>query len=76
MPPSRALRFMAGLTCAIGIQTLTAYASGILARLGGTGSATGLQLLVYSTQAPQPPARHSYRFAGDWDYLRGMVGLS
>jgi quercetin dioxygenase-like cupin family protein len=25
------------------------------------------------TQAPQPPARHSYRFAGDWDYLRGMV---
>jgi mannose-6-phosphate isomerase-like protein (cupin superfamily) len=26
------------------------------------------------TQAPQPPARHSYRFAGEWDYLRGMVG--
>jgi quercetin dioxygenase-like cupin family protein len=26
------------------------------------------------TQAPQPPARYSYRFAGDWDYLRGMVG--
>jgi mannose-6-phosphate isomerase-like protein (cupin superfamily) len=26
------------------------------------------------TQAPQPPARHSYRFAGDWDYLRGMIG--
>jgi quercetin dioxygenase-like cupin family protein len=23
------------------------------------------------TQAPQPPARHSYRFARDWDYLRG-----
>ena len=23
------------------------------------------------TQAPQPPARHSYRFAGEWDYLRG-----
>ena len=22
------------------------------------------------TQAPQPPARHSYRFARDWDYLR------
>jgi hypothetical protein len=22
------------------------------------------------TQAPQPPARYSYRFAGDWDYLR------
>jgi uncharacterized cupin superfamily protein len=21
------------------------------------------------TQAPQPPARHSYRFARDWDYL-------
>jgi quercetin dioxygenase-like cupin family protein len=26
------------------------------------------------TQAPQPPARYSYRFAGDWDYLRGVVG--
>ena len=22
------------------------------------------------TQAPQPPARHSYRFARDWEYLR------
>jgi hypothetical protein len=22
------------------------------------------------TQAPQPPDQHSYRFAGDWDYLR------
>jgi quercetin dioxygenase-like cupin family protein len=22
------------------------------------------------TQAPQPPARHSYRFTRDWDYLR------
>ncbi len=22
------------------------------------------------TQAPQPPARHSYRFARDWDYLQ------
>ena len=25
------------------------------------------------TQAPQPPARHSYRFANDWEYLRGMM---
>jgi quercetin dioxygenase-like cupin family protein len=25
------------------------------------------------TQAPQPPARHSYRFAGDWDYLREIA---
>lgn len=25
------------------------------------------------TQAPQPPARHSYRFARDWDYLRTTV---
>jgi mannose-6-phosphate isomerase-like protein (cupin superfamily) len=23
------------------------------------------------TQAPQPPARHSYRYARDWDYLEG-----
>jgi quercetin dioxygenase-like cupin family protein len=25
------------------------------------------------TQAPQPPPRHSYRFARDWDYLRGAL---
>ncbi|HEU4424992.1 MAG TPA: cupin domain-containing protein [Pilimelia sp.] len=26
------------------------------------------------TQAPQPPARHSYRFVRDWDYLRSRHG--
>lgn len=25
------------------------------------------------TQAPQPPHRHSYRFARDWDYLRTVL---
>ena len=25
------------------------------------------------TQAPQPPARHSYRFAGEWDRLREIA---
>jgi quercetin dioxygenase-like cupin family protein len=25
------------------------------------------------TQAPQPPARHSYRFGRDWDYLRDVL---
>ena len=25
------------------------------------------------TQAPQPPARHSYRFARDWEYLREVT---
>jgi mannose-6-phosphate isomerase-like protein (cupin superfamily) len=25
------------------------------------------------TQAPQPPARYSYRFARDWDYLREVM---
>ena len=25
------------------------------------------------TQAPQPPGRHSYRFARDWDYLRSAL---
>lgn len=25
------------------------------------------------TQAPQPPGRHSYRFARDWDYLRSVT---
>lgn len=26
------------------------------------------------TQAPQPPARHSYRFTRDWEYLREVLG--
>ena len=26
------------------------------------------------TQAPQPPPRHSYRFARDWDYLNNTTG--
>jgi mannose-6-phosphate isomerase-like protein (cupin superfamily) len=26
------------------------------------------------TQAPQPPRRHSYRFARDWNYLREVLG--
>lgn len=26
------------------------------------------------TQAPQPPARHSYRFTRDWDYLHEALG--
>ena len=26
------------------------------------------------TQAPQPPRRHSYRFAREWDYLRDTLG--
>ena len=26
------------------------------------------------TQAPQPPARHSYRFTRDWDYLADAIG--
>jgi len=25
------------------------------------------------TQAPQPPARHSYRFSRDWDHLRAVL---
>lgn len=25
------------------------------------------------TQAPQPPARHSYRFTRDWDYLQSVI---
>lgn len=28
------------------------------------------------TQAPQPPARHSYRFTRDWDYLREALAPS
>jgi mannose-6-phosphate isomerase-like protein (cupin superfamily) len=26
------------------------------------------------TQSPAPPARHSYRFERDWNYLRDMIG--
>jgi quercetin dioxygenase-like cupin family protein len=26
------------------------------------------------TQAPQPPARHSYRFTRDWEYLAAAIG--
>jgi quercetin dioxygenase-like cupin family protein len=33
----------------------------------GTGPLRWLE-----TQAPQPPARHSYRFVRDWDYLRSQ----
>jgi mannose-6-phosphate isomerase-like protein (cupin superfamily) len=28
------------------------------------------------TQAPQPPSRHSYRFARDWSYLADALGAS
>jgi quercetin dioxygenase-like cupin family protein len=37
-------------------------------RNAGTGPVRWLE-----TQAPQPPARHSYRFARDWDYLRSSI---
>jgi quercetin dioxygenase-like cupin family protein len=35
----------------------------------GTGTVRWLE-----TQAPQPPARHSYRFARDWTYLDEVLG--
>jgi len=28
------------------------------------------------TSSPQPPARNSYRFNRDWDYLAGLDGVS
>jgi mannose-6-phosphate isomerase-like protein (cupin superfamily) len=31
----------------------------------------GDRLRWLETQSPQPPSRHAYRFARDWDYLRG-----
>jgi mannose-6-phosphate isomerase-like protein (cupin superfamily) len=34
----------------------------------------GRPLRWLETQAPQPPRRHSYRFARDWDYLREALG--
>jgi len=33
----------------------------------------GGRLRWLETQAPQPPARHSYRFARDWEYLASKV---
>ena len=44
--------------------------------LAGVGCVHGFRnvgdgpLRWLETQAPQPPGRHSYRFARDWDYLR------
>ena len=37
-------------------------------RAAGGGSVRWLE-----TQAPQPPSRYSYRFARDWEYLRGRL---
>ncbi len=34
----------------------------------------GSTLRWLETQSPQPPRRHSYRYARDWDYLRGVLG--
>ena len=34
----------------------------------------GERVLWLETSAPGPPARHSYRFERDWDYLRGQIG--
>jgi hypothetical protein len=42
------------------------------ARLRQPGRPAGRWL---ETQAPQPPARHSYRFTRDWDYLRDAARL-
>ncbi|CAM5335442.1 cupin domain-containing protein [Streptomyces canus] len=36
----------------------------------GFSNAGDRPLRWLETQAPQPPARHSYRFTRDWDYLR------
>lgn len=33
-------------------------------------AATGVEVRWLETQAPQMPARHAYRFARDWEYLR------
>jgi quercetin dioxygenase-like cupin family protein len=36
----------------------------------GFSNPAGRPVRWLETQAPQPPARHSYRFTRDWDYLR------
>jgi quercetin dioxygenase-like cupin family protein len=35
---------------------------------------TGSTVRWLETQCPQPPARHSYRFNRDWDYLQEKLG--
>jgi quercetin dioxygenase-like cupin family protein len=40
----------------------------------GFSNAAGVPVRWLETQAPQPPARHSYRFTRDWDYLAGLLG--
>ena len=35
---------------------------------------SGARVRWLETQAPQPPARHSYRFNRDWEYLDGRIG--
>jgi hypothetical protein len=34
---------------------------------------SGKRIRWLETQAPQPPAKHSYRFSRDWDYLADRV---
>jgi quercetin dioxygenase-like cupin family protein len=40
----------------------------------GFSNPTGRPVRWLETQAPQPPARHSYRFTRDWDYLADVIG--
>jgi quercetin dioxygenase-like cupin family protein len=35
---------------------------------------TDVRVRWLETQAPQPPARHSYRFNRDWEHLQGRIG--
>jgi len=41
----------------------------------GFSNPAGAPVRWLETQAPQPPARYSYRFARDWDYLRSQTGV-
>jgi hypothetical protein len=34
---------------------------------------SGTTVRWLETQSPQPPARHSYRFARDWEYFRDQL---
>jgi quercetin dioxygenase-like cupin family protein len=39
----------------------------------GFANPAGRPVRWLETQAPQPPARHSYRFTRDWEYLRSRL---
>ena len=60
-----------GETYRLGVSDVAWAGTGCVHAFSNPGPGTVRWL---ETQAPQPPARHSYRFVRDWDYLRDVLG--